>query len=899
MDNELIHFTLSCIGDGVISTDLEGRINFINKAGEDLTGWCFNDACGKCFCDVLNIINAETGEDLNDLCNQVLKEKVVTGLKKDSAIIAKDGSRKYISASFSPIRDENVTVTGMVAVFRDITRIRHIEAELENERNNLQTILSVAPIGILILDRDYIIKEANGNILDVLNKDLNSVLGRKIGDVFRCVHSLEGGCANSKDCCICDINNAVKQVVEKNIPCNDVLLQFYNSPNNKDDCLWFKMSFTPVNFEGSTNILVLIDDVTEIKKAKEIIAEQQARYYSLFMNMDSGLIYSKVVKDEKGKPVDFVVIEVNDAFVSIFNIDKEAVIGKHYTEMFQNYHYMDVGAEQLNELAVQGRSINVGEKYSKAFDKWFEIGIYSPEDGHLVTILTDVTKRMHAEENLKRAKEQAEAANKAKSEFLANMSHEIRTPLNGMVGMIDLTLMTELTDEQKDNLNTAKSCADSLLNIINDILDFSKMEAGKMNIENVEFNIKTLVEEIIKTHGLHANRKRLDLFYTFPFDIPSMVSGDPNRLRQILNNLLSNAIKFTEKGSVTLSVQRVASEEKGIVLKFSVSDTGIGITEENIEKLFKTFSQIDSSFTRRFQGTGLGLAISKQLVEIMGGEIWVDSENDKGSTFTFTVRLQEPGKKAKEKTAEYKCNVPENILKILVVEDTGANRAVITKMLEREGHLVDIACNGLEALDKHLTNTYDLILMDIQMPEMDGIETTRRIREREGTRVHTPIAAVTAFALNGDRERFLAMGMDEYLPKPMKIKDLLAIIERVPELKRPAGLEINEKVKINENGDIVFVNENEENKKELLLPVVDQINKFIGMFGELNIKDDLSAFEEIAHNIKELASRIDADTIKNAAFKIELAARRGDMRDVVRGVMNTECLFETYKNTIM
>ena len=663
----------------------------------------------------------------------------------------------------------------------------------------------------------------------------------------------------------------------------------------------------------------LVTDITERKKTEESLRTSEQRYRLLFDRNMAGVLRGSL----EGQ-----VLECNEAFAKILGYESaRQVLALSTVDLYYSTEEHVALVQGLNEKkAITNHEMRF--RRSNGSPVWAIANIILVEgdnrqNASIVATIVDITDRKSAEEDLRKAKEAAEAASRAKSDFLANMSHEIRTPMNGVIGMTELVLDTELTIEQRDYLNTVKSSANSLLNIINDILDFSKIEARKLDLECVTFDLRAAIDTAMKGLGIRVGKKKLELACHIAPDVPSEVIGDPGRLRQILLNLVDNAIKFTRAGEVLVRVGKLSETDGQIVVHFSISDTGIGIPPEKREAIFRAFEQADNSFTRRFGGTGLGLAIASQLVTMMGGQMHLESEVGKGTTFYFTVRLTvgTPVEQAKQtriaglrgmpvlvvddnatsrtilgktlnnwrmkpvlacgglsamESLQRACEaarpfplviidsqmpkmdgfalleqirqdagmagsiimmlpssgqagdatscyamgasaclfkpitetelldaiarvldmgsptpqearaIPQRSLaaerraRVLVVEDNPVNQHVALRVVEKQGYSPRAVGNGREALALLAKEHFDLVLMDIQMPEMDGIEATIAIRREErGTSRHVPIIAMTAHAMQGDRNRCLEAGMDDYISKPINVHDLAAALDRL------------------------------------------------------------------------------------------------------------------------
>ncbi len=514
------------------------------------------------------------------------------------------------------------------------------------------------------------------------------------------------------------------------------------------------------------------------------------KYKKLFMNLPIGFAQAKIITDSVGNTNGFCIQDANEKFGNYFNLDQSdyegKILGESKIDVLQDINawfmaYNTSGTKQGDFMDVE---ITM-EKLGKVFNTL----MYKSENDYINMVVIDVTEQKEVENKLSSAIEDANAAYKTQAEFLANMSHEIRTPINGILGMLQLTLMAEdLQADYRDNLLTAKNCADTLLRLINDILDISKLEAGKYNLKEEIFDIRSAIEETVAAQVPIATNKGLALDCAFGNNIPKLVKGDGQRIQQILNCLLSNALKFTPEGSVRVKIAAIDTGTDAINIRIAVADSGIGISEKNMDKLFIRFSQVDASDTRKFGGSGLGLVISKQICELMGGTITVQSKEGIGSTFIAEIPLKvvkaaeveaEKEEEKKDDAALFSINAHSKA-RILVAEDEPVNQQVIGKLLGMAGFSYDIAENGEKAIELFKQKEYDAALFDVQMPVMDGITATQEIREieRKEHKKRLPIIAVTARAMFGDKERILENKLDDYIAKPYNLNTVVETLNK-------------------------------------------------------------------------------------------------------------------------
>ncbi|MEO7639929.1 MAG: PAS domain S-box protein [Ramlibacter sp.] len=507
-------------------------------------------------------------------------------------------------------------------------------------------------------------------------------------------------------------------------------------------------------------------------------------------------LFSRIVMENSGpmfwyEPATGNVLYANKAACEHLGYTAQEIVGQHVTR-FSTGFTKEISAEMRRTLHEKGLHFNLEVTHRRKDGSIVDVesSVFLAKDGGRVVYVAsvkDITARKRIETEIRKARDLAEEATRTKSDFLANMSHEIRTPMNAVLGLSHLLLKTELSDRQRDYVNKVLSSGQHLLGIIDDILDFSKVEAGKLELECREFALTALLEGTANFVSEKCRAKGLELVFETAPDVPTALVGDALRLGQVLLNYANNAVKFTDSGQIVISVQASERTDTGVLLHFRVRDSGIGLTPEQTGRLFRSFAQADSSTTRKFGGTGLGLAICKQLAQLMDGEVGVESELGKGSTFWFSARLGIPA------FAHHPASVHEPVptdplasirgARILLVEDNDINQLVARELMEDAGLVVDVANDGRVGLDMAQTSAYDLVLMDMQMPVMDGLEATRAIRAIERL-AGMPVVAMTANAMAQDRRKCLEAGMLDVLVKPMDPPDLWAMLLK---WVKPAG----------------------------------------------------------------------------------------------------------------
>lgn len=739
--------------DLITTCATDGELLYVSPSVYTLLGYKPDEVIGKSFKDYCYPGDYPDPMDLF---------KIGNGCKM--RVLHKKGHYIWMETLAKPVAGEHGKSVQIVSISRDITQHKDAERRLRESRQRYRSLFEHNPAAVYSLNLEGKYSAVNSKLVQMLDIPRNKLIGQSF--------------LSNLDKCEVQYGKHYFDMVKQGEP------QYYETRIVNSSGRKIEVSVTNVPIivdKEMVGVYGIVSDITERKEYTERIQELSKQHELILNTVTEGIF---------GLDADGITMFMNPAAASMFGYEAKEFIGKnshpiiHHTRADGSHLPQEECPIHMTVLDGQIRSIKEDVFWRKDGSSFLVQYQVTPiiEQGQIqgaVVVFNDVT----GEREIVRAKETAELAAQAKSEFLSMVSHEIRTPMNGIVGMTELLIGTDLSEEQREYAEIIRDSGDALLNILNDILDFSKLESGKMALAYEPFALRKMLEQVAELFKPRADEKHLEIRYRLNPSIPEFMVGDAIRIRQILVNLVGNALKFTDQGSIEVAVDIIKGRKpEDSVLDFAVQDTGIGIPADKLDQLFQSFSQLHPVINRKYGGTGLGLVISKRLVEIMGGSISVESTEGEGSTFRFAVPAASVDASAEQTASQFhhdRTRQSDKVaMRILVAEDHPVNRKILREYLEKLGYHADVCTNGVEAIDAISQNAYDIVLMDIHMPVMDGLKATDLLHRLIPQDRIPPIIAVTANAKREDKEACLEMGMRDFISKPVMLSELKRVLQQ-------------------------------------------------------------------------------------------------------------------------
>lgn len=727
-------------------------IHYVSPSIEELLGY-----------ESMEVVNNSIEEFINEISTD-LKNKFIENGNGEILLNHKNGNQLWFDLVLVNISNDDIK--GYQISLRDISDRKQVEEELESNRSMIEIIAETTPNFLYVFHH----KEKR---INYLNRSVWDYLGYNMKELFQ-MDEQNFNIIHPEDQNILD--KKYKELVKS--PSGKVVSTEYRMKNASGEWVWFESRDTVLEKTDLNDEIILslgeVRDITEnkkneaflLKKQNELLSFVQAAPAAIAM-LDTSMTY----------------IAASERWYEDYSLSQDNIIGKNHYEVFDNIsdEWKEIHKESLKgQKHKRDEDKFILENGETMWLKWEVLPWYRNEEeiGGIIMLTEDITQRKKEKEELQAAKQEAEEASEAKAQFLSTMSHEIRTPLNSVIGMTNILLMEDPKEDQIENLKALSFGAESLLTLINDILDFSKIEAGKIRMEYTNFNLREMLKNIVESFKVLAKGKDIEVRMDMSEELMETLNGDPTRLGQIMNNLVGNAIKFTEEGFVEIMAKELDKKEDKVRIQFEVRDTGIGIPKEKQEIIFDSFSQASSETTRKYGGTGLGLAITKRLVDLLGGEISLESTPGLGTIFRveleYKIAKADLSREREESISDF---ISTEGKSVLLVEDNKMNQLVAKKFLKKWGFDFEIAENGKEAVDFVQNGDFDVVLMDLHMPEMDGYEATRQIRALNNPKSKIPIIALSASAGPGVKERIHEFQINDFVAKPFNPKDLINALQ--------------------------------------------------------------------------------------------------------------------------